>query len=163
MHPARNPVDQGILKVKADGSLISDLDLFHHRPYECLLLGYCYNEAVDCDRYSGLKPIPDNQVFISVPGDYSRKPPVGELLMDYAPGLEPRCLELFSREMLAGWTSWGNKPLHFQASSHFKHKGLKYGIVLIEQMEPESVEADVKSSLVREHEKGSVTNRRQEC
>ncbi|XP_074380868.1 methyltransferase-like protein 2 isoform X2 [Apium graveolens] len=67
--------------VKADGSLISDLDLFHHRPYECLLLGYCYNEAVDCDRYSGLKPIPDNQVFISVPGDYSRKPPVGGSLI----------------------------------------------------------------------------------
>lgn len=22
-------------------------------------------------------PLPDNQVFISVPGDYSRKPPVG--------------------------------------------------------------------------------------
>ncbi|KAF1001501.1 hypothetical protein AG4045_004017 [Apium graveolens] len=36
--------------------------------------------------------------------------------MDYAPGLEPRRLELFSREMLAGWTSWGNEPLHFQAS-----------------------------------------------
>ncbi|CAL1410994.1 unnamed protein product [Linum trigynum] len=29
------------LKVKADGSLTSDLDLFHHRPYECLLLAYC--------------------------------------------------------------------------------------------------------------------------
>ncbi|CAN1289789.1 hypothetical protein LINPERPRIM_LOCUS20445, partial [Linum perenne] len=29
------------LKVKPDGSLISDLDLFHHRPYECLLLDYC--------------------------------------------------------------------------------------------------------------------------
>lgn len=43
-----------------------------------------------------------------------------ELLMDYAPGPEPRCAELFSREMLAGWTSWGNEPLHFQASSHFK-------------------------------------------
>lgn len=108
------------LKVKADGSLIGDLDLFHHRPYECLLLGYCYKEAVDCDLNSGLKPIPDNQVFISVPGDYSRKPPIGELLMDYAPGVEPRCAELFSREMLAGWTSWGNEPLHFQASSHFK-------------------------------------------
>jgi N6-adenosine-specific RNA methylase IME4 len=28
------------LKVKHDGSLIGDLDLFHHRPYECLLIGY---------------------------------------------------------------------------------------------------------------------------
>lgn len=33
------------LQVKADGSLITDLDLFHHRPYECLLLGYCSNEV----------------------------------------------------------------------------------------------------------------------
>ncbi|WOG90667.1 hypothetical protein DCAR_0309911 [Daucus carota subsp. sativus] len=108
------------LKVKADGLLIGDLDLFHHRPYECLLLGYCVKEAVYCDRYFGLKPIPDNQVFISIPGDYSRKPPIGELLKEYAPGFEPRCAELFSREMLAGWSSWGNEPLHFQASSYFK-------------------------------------------
>lgn len=33
------------LKVKADGSLIGELDLFHHRPYECLVLGYCYPEV----------------------------------------------------------------------------------------------------------------------
>ncbi|CAN1339093.1 Methyltransferase-like protein 2, partial [Linum perenne] len=29
------------LKVKLDGSLITYIDLFHHRPYECLLLDYC--------------------------------------------------------------------------------------------------------------------------
>ncbi|KAG6509684.1 hypothetical protein ZIOFF_027684 [Zingiber officinale] len=28
------------LKVRSDGSLIGELDFFHHRPYECLLLGY---------------------------------------------------------------------------------------------------------------------------
>ncbi|KAL0391999.1 UNVERIFIED_CONTAM: Methyltransferase-like protein 2 [Sesamum radiatum] len=64
--------------------------------------------------------IPDNQVFISVPGDYSRKPPIGEILLDYVPGFKPaRCIELFSREMIAGWTSWGNEPLHFQDSKYF--------------------------------------------
>jgi hypothetical protein len=31
--------------VKSDGSLINDLDLFHHRPYECLILGYCHREV----------------------------------------------------------------------------------------------------------------------
>lgn len=31
--------------MKADGSLINDLDLFHHRPYECLLLGHCHREV----------------------------------------------------------------------------------------------------------------------
>lgn len=33
------------LQVKPDGLMIGDLDLFHHRPYECLILGYCYNKA----------------------------------------------------------------------------------------------------------------------
>ncbi|GMP81207.1 hypothetical protein CsSME_00035995 [Camellia sinensis var. sinensis] len=108
------------LKVKADGLLISELDLFHHRPYECLLVGYCHGKAMDSESLSGLKPIPDNQVFISVPGDYSRKPPMGELLLDYVPGFRsPHCIELFSREMISGWTSWGNEPLYFQESRNF--------------------------------------------
>ena len=29
-------------QVNADGLLTSELDLFHHRPYECLLVGYCH-------------------------------------------------------------------------------------------------------------------------
>ncbi|KAM7517154.1 hypothetical protein LguiA_006737 [Lonicera macranthoides] len=108
------------LKVKADGLLISELDLFHHRPYECLLLGYCHGEAVDSECLSRLPPIPDNQVVISVPGDYSRKPPIGELLLEYVPGPKPaQCIELFAREMFGGWTSWGNEALHFQDSRYF--------------------------------------------
>ena len=35
-----------ILQAKANGSLICDVDLFHHRPYECLLLGYCGRDQV---------------------------------------------------------------------------------------------------------------------
>ncbi|XP_052190704.1 methyltransferase-like protein 2 isoform X2 [Diospyros lotus] len=77
-------------------------------------------KAVDSECSSRFKSIPDNQVFISIPGDYSRKPPIGELLLDYVPGFSPaRCIELFAREMIAGWTSWGNEPLHFQESRYF--------------------------------------------
>nr|QTZ19469.1 methyltransferase 2 isoform X1 [Bixa orellana] len=108
------------LKVKIDGSLISDLDLFHHRPYEYLVLGYCHGEFEDSDYFSEVKPIKDNQIIISIPGDYSRKPPIGELLREYVPGAKPaRCIELFAREMMAGWVSWGNEPLHFQESRYF--------------------------------------------
>ncbi|KAI3825578.1 hypothetical protein L1987_07069 [Smallanthus sonchifolius] len=111
------------LKVKADGSLISGLDLFHHRPYECLVLGYCYGKDEDSEYFSKLKSIPDCQVFISIPGDYSRKPPIGEMLREYIPGLEPaHCLELFARELLGGWTSWGNELLRFQDSRYFSRK-----------------------------------------
>ncbi|CAK9312634.1 unnamed protein product [Citrullus colocynthis] len=69
------------LKVKADASLISDLDLFHHRPYECLLLGYCYGEDVE-DLKILEQTLPKEQVIISIPGDYSRKPPIAELLQE---------------------------------------------------------------------------------
>lgn len=108
------------LKVKADGSLIGELDLFHHRPYECLVLGYCYPEDEDSKHFSKPISIPDGQVLISIPGDYSRKPPIGEMLWEYVPGSDPpRCLELFAREMLGGWTSWGNEPIRFQDSRYF--------------------------------------------
>ncbi|KAI3978778.1 hypothetical protein MKX01_015953 [Papaver californicum] len=111
------------LKVKVDGSLINELDLFHHRPYECLLLGYCHGEGMNTELPSTYKHLKENQVIISVPGEYSRKPPVGKLLMDYLPGTRPaRCIELFARELFAGWTSWGNEPLHFQELSYFVNR-----------------------------------------
>ncbi|GAY43134.1 hypothetical protein CUMW_072170 [Citrus unshiu] len=108
------------LKVKLDGSLISDLDLFHHRPYEYLLLGYCSGVVASSEHNSTLQAVKGNQVIISIPGDYSRKPPIRELLLEHVPGPKPaRCIELFAREMTAGWCSWGNEPLHFQESRYF--------------------------------------------
>ncbi|XP_002510345.2 methyltransferase-like protein 2 isoform X2 [Ricinus communis] len=108
------------LKVKADGSLVSDLNLFHHRPYECLLLGYCHPESTNSKQMLNLRALENDEIIISIPGDYSRKPPVGELLLGHVPGPKPaRCIELFAREMIGGWTSWGNEPLRFQNSSYF--------------------------------------------
>uniref|UniRef100_A0A7C9APA3 Site-specific DNA-methyltransferase (Adenine-specific) n=2 Tax=Opuntia streptacantha TaxID=393608 RepID=A0A7C9APA3_OPUST len=69
------------LKAKANGSLICDLDLFHHRPYECLLLGYCgRDQVVDSELPLVANTLKDKQVIVTIPGDYSRKPPVGDLL-----------------------------------------------------------------------------------
>ncbi|KAK3150771.1 hypothetical protein QOZ80_3AG0237510 [Eleusine coracana subsp. coracana] len=110
------------LKVKSDGSLIGDLDLFHHRPYECLLLGYInVNTEADCG--SKAKLLKGSQVIMSVPGAHSRKPPLQKLLSEYIPGPKPpRCIELFARELSSGWTSWGNEALHFQDSIYFSKK-----------------------------------------
>ncbi|KAF8104207.1 hypothetical protein N665_0176s0021 [Sinapis alba] len=96
------------LKVKQDGTMICDLDLVHHKPYEYLLLGYRFNELAESKHRSDFELLDKNKVIISIPGDFSRKPPIGA-----------RCLELFAREMAAGWTSWGNEPLHFQDSRYF--------------------------------------------
>ncbi|CAE5957938.1 unnamed protein product [Arabidopsis arenosa] len=108
------------LKVKPDGTLICDLDLVHHKPYEYLLLGYCFTEFPGSEHRSDFELLDKNQIIMSIPGDFSRKPPIGEILMKHTPGSQPaRCLELFAREMAAGWTSWGNEPLHFQDSRYF--------------------------------------------
>lgn len=94
--------------MKTDGSLISEMDLFHHRPYECLLLGYingkvCYTVTYlvlhEClvnftlmfshilycqDEYdastSPLRYPKNGEVIISIPGAYSRKPPILSIL-----------------------------------------------------------------------------------
>lgn len=111
------------LKVKANGSLIGDLDLFHHRPYESLILGYSPGKVKNSDNQSKFKPLKDDHVIMSIPGDYSRKPPIADLLQEYIPGVKPpRCVELFAREIMAGCVAWGNEPLHFQDSRYFVKK-----------------------------------------
>lgn len=37
------------LQLKENGSWICDLDLFHHRPYECLILGYSPGKVRFCN------------------------------------------------------------------------------------------------------------------
>lgn len=107
------------LKVTEDGHMLSKLDLPHHKPYECILLGYINKENATGDEVSHKMPL-DKHVIISVPGDHSRKPPIGNLLLDHAPGPKPvRGVELFARELVAGWIAWGNEPLHFQHSKYF--------------------------------------------
>ncbi|KMZ57402.1 Methyltransferase-like protein 2 [Zostera marina] len=108
------------LKVKTDGSLISEMDLFHHRPYECLLLGYINGKDEYDASTSPLRYPKNGEVIISIPGAYSRKPPILKFLSDYIPGKKPpNCIDLFARELQGGWTSWGNEPLRFQDSRYF--------------------------------------------
>ncbi|KAG0597610.1 hypothetical protein M758_12G008800 [Ceratodon purpureus] len=117
------------LKVTAEGTMVSPLDLAHHKPYECLLLGYLPSkgglsseeENVPSLDSRGRVDLPDKYVLMSIPGDHSRKPPLKSILSKYIPrqGHGEKGLELFARELNAGWTSWGNEPLRFQHLSYF--------------------------------------------
>ncbi|CAM6083784.1 unnamed protein product [Calypogeia fissa] len=124
------------LKLNASGQMISPLDLQHHKPYECLLLGYLFGQSQEAASIESaqeddtrkvseshmLYP-PEKFVVMSIPGDHSRKPPLGSLLARYAPGPRPiRGVELFARELHTGWTSWGNEPLYFQNLKYFQHR-----------------------------------------
>ncbi|TPX39380.1 hypothetical protein SeMB42_g05514 [Synchytrium endobioticum] len=95
-------------KVGDDGAWVRDLDDVHRKPYEKIIL------AVSTSRTVGT-PIPSMHTVFSIPSRFhSRKPPLQDVLKPYLPD-SPRCLELFARNLVAGWTSWGNEVLKFQA------------------------------------------------
>lgn len=96
----------------------------------------------------GIRKPPEKHVIVSIPGEHSRKPSVGRLLFPHVPSsshaspsspasstspssptspslpsTKVRPLELFARNLLPDWFSWGNEPLRFQFASYFKPKG----------------------------------------
>ncbi|XP_049787305.1 N(6)-adenine-specific methyltransferase METTL4 [Schistocerca cancellata] len=66
-------------------------------------------------------PLPeDGKIVISVPSAiHSHKPPLTEILSAYLPN-NAKCLELFARYLLPGWTSWGNEVLKLQTLSLYQ-------------------------------------------
>lgn len=75
------------------------------QPYELIILGCASDINVN---------IPDGKLIISVPSAvHSHKPPLIEVIKEYLPS-EPKCLEIFARYLLPGWTSWGLEVLKFQ-------------------------------------------------
>ncbi|XP_038602480.1 N(6)-adenine-specific methyltransferase METTL4 [Tachyglossus aculeatus] len=112
------------VKITRSGEFVFPLDSPHKKPYEGLVLG-----RVQGGTASPLKnerkpeaetsPIPNHKVIVSVPCVlHSHKPPLSEVLADYLkPDVE--CLELFARNLHAGWTSWGNEVLKFQHVDYF--------------------------------------------
>ncbi|CAL8472253.1 g11795 [Coccomyxa elongata] len=107
------------LKVTDSGQLVSPLEVAHRRPYESLVLARPRSTASNSNAAGGEQrgQIP-NMVFLAMPGQHSRKPHLGRLLKRHLPP-QPACLEMFARELAAGWTSWGNEALRFQTTDCF--------------------------------------------
>uniref|UniRef100_A0A8C5HGK0 Methyltransferase like 4 n=1 Tax=Gouania willdenowi TaxID=441366 RepID=A0A8C5HGK0_GOUWI len=97
------------VKVTTSGEFVFPLDSQHKKPYEVLVLGrYQMSEVL----------VEDQRLIVSVPSLHSQKPSLSEVLKPYVGG-EAKCLELFSRNLQPGWTSWGNEVLKFQHTSFF--------------------------------------------
>eukprot|EP00038_Savillea_parva_P026177 m.51961 g.51961 ORF g.51961 m.51961 type:complete len:493 (-) comp7346_c0_seq1:58-1536(-) len=120
------------VKVRPHGDFVHPLDSPHKKPYEPLLIARCGAGALSDvgGPQHPITPVPPEGTFVSVPSpQHSRKPILADLLMPYvcprdlkgAPGMEggppPQCLELFGRNLLPGWTTWGNDVLRFQTLS----------------------------------------------
>lgn len=110
------------LKVTASGAPVVPVDALWRRPWERLLLARRPRPR------GGAAPdtaLPAHRVVVGVPDVHSRKPHLLPLLAPFvAPSTCRRAgngrlcgLEVFARNLTAGWWAWGNEALLFQHPS----------------------------------------------
>ncbi|KAI0489501.1 MT-A70-domain-containing protein [Xylaria cf. heliscus] len=98
------------LKITSAGEPILDIDSAWRKPWERLLIARKRGSLVSLP--TGTK------VILGVPDIHSRKPNLRGLFED----ILPKCyagLEVFARNLTAGWWSWGNEALLFQQRHHW--------------------------------------------
>ncbi|KAI8903438.1 MT-A70-domain-containing protein [Powellomyces hirtus] len=103
------------IKVTTKGQWVIDPDSVHRKPYEVLIIG---RSPSSLDEH----PIPEKRAICTVPSkQHSRKPFLDDVLAPYLPS-NPRKLELFARNLLPKWTSWGNQVLKFNDVQYLSQK-----------------------------------------
>ena len=95
-------------RLKKDGSPLQDCQCFRmdgdHVELQCTPI----------ERVQSLHDIPYHNAIFCVPSTvHSQKPYLGDLLSQYHPSIG-FCLELFARNLIPDWTSWGNEILKCQ-------------------------------------------------
>jgi len=95
------------LKVTANGEPVTAIDGLWRKPYETLLIGRKRNQAAEMVRRELVR-----KVIVGVPDIHSRKPNLKALIDSMLP--EPyRALEIFARNLTAGWWAWGDEVLKY--------------------------------------------------
>lgn len=105
------------LKITSQGEPICSLNSKWRKPYEILLLG----RRFEGDK-KGVEGDVKKRVIIGVPDLHSRKPNLS-CMIEKIIGKEEgtyEALEIFARNLTAGWWGWGNEALKFQMSQHWQ-------------------------------------------
>lgn len=104
------------LKTTVNGEPVTAIDGLWRKPYEVLLL-FSHQITLNGSK-DELPEYPEvkRRVIIAVPGMHSRKPCLNELLKPLMPQ-KYRALEVFARNLTAGWWSWGDEVLKFNEES----------------------------------------------
>lgn len=98
------------LKVTTAGEPMMDVNSTWRKPWERLLIAK--------KRGAETRPSSQGRVFVSVPDLHSRKPNLRALFEGILPP-GYRGLEIFARNLTAGWWSWGDEALKFQQPEHW--------------------------------------------
>lgn len=99
------------IKTTTKGEPMFDIDSTMRKPYEILLLG---RAAPNSWTTMTRAPTVKRRVIAAVPDIHSRKPCLKQLLEPFLPDpTDYSALEVFSRYLVSGWTSWGNEVLKY--------------------------------------------------
>ncbi|KAI1210883.1 MT-A70 family [Annulohypoxylon truncatum] len=98
------------LKITSSGNPVVDVEAQWRKPWERLLLGRKRGSTWQA-------PIP-TKVILGVPDVHSRKPNLKPLFQSMMPE-NYSGLEVFARNLTAGWWSWGDEVLYFQQRHHW--------------------------------------------
>lgn len=102
------------LKVTSSGEPIYPIDSQWRKPWERILIT---GKPGQTRKWPG-----KGRVIISVPDVHSRKPNLRPLFDELIPP-KPQALEIFARNLTAGWWSWGDEVLKFQKCEHWIDSG----------------------------------------
>jgi N6-adenosine-specific RNA methylase IME4 len=110
------------VKITIKGEPVYDIDGLWRKPYEVLLLGKKRDPHAWSKSAAQEKDVVSVQrrLIFGVPDLHSRKPCLRELIeplmLDQT---KYRALEVFARNMTAGWLAWGDEALKFNWSGHW--------------------------------------------
>jgi N6-adenosine-specific RNA methylase IME4 len=115
------------MKTTTKGEPVTPLDGLWRRPYEVLLLfrreqsHKCSVAAAlekpDCSIWASKVPC---RIFVAVPSHHSQKPCLKEFIEPLLPdSTNYHALEVFARNLTAGWFCWGNEVLKYNAEDHW--------------------------------------------
>lgn len=100
----------------AGGEPVVDLEARWRKPWERLLIARRKGSTAKLP--SGYNGINKSKVILAVPDVHSRKPNLRALFKDILPDGYVG-LEVFARNLTAGWWSWGDEVLRFQQRDHW--------------------------------------------
>lgn len=105
------------IKTTTQGEPMFDIDNLNRKPYEILLLGRAAPNSWTTMAHAETV---ERRVIAAVPDIHSRKPCLKDLFelcmrdaQDYS------ALEVFSRYLVSGWTSWGNEVMKYNEDRYW--------------------------------------------
>lgn len=113
------------LKVTTRGEPVTQLDGIWRKPYEVLLLGR-EGPADGKEGNEEVRKEVKKRLIVAVPDLHSRKPNLRELIEPMMPNPRAyRALEVFARNLTAGWWAWGDECLRYNGDGYWSSYDLE--------------------------------------